>query len=304
MVSERVWRQNSPKVLDYIIKHDSDILTKGVKDLARSLGRIPYDHEFPKNMAEILLAWGWDINARKIGTMPLLWHVIGDEDFVTWYLDHGAKPLAQDQRPSPDFDIHNTEEADKYLEQHPWRGAELPDFFMHCPPLLEVAADKSTVATFELLPSKGAAMGWRVLHKAVASSIYLNLDQESTHGEPLLSGKELSRTFQERLAMVRHLVDTLKLDVNALDCPTGWGLGNFWGRSLHYVAMSSGGNSNCRPVTWFLLDRGADLELLDSYAGMTAMAIGSKNFRDAVNEWRLMKMREAGQNIEKLDMII
>ncbi len=100
-----------------------------------------------------------------------MWLVIDDGDAVTWCLDHGASPLAQGQRSWPDFDVNNMEEFYKRLKQHPWSDAERSDYF-DCPPLLQCAARQSTVATFELLRSRGAAMSWRVLHKAVASAIY------------------------------------------------------------------------------------------------------------------------------------
>ncbi len=86
-------------------------------------------------------------------------------------------------------------------------------------------------------------MSWRVLHKAVASSANMRRSdpaQENLH----LSDKERAQRPEGRIAMVRHLLDTLKLDVNAPDSPPGWRLGNFYGRPLHYVAMNSG--HDCR----------------------------------------------------------
>jgi hypothetical protein len=62
--------------------------------------------------------------------------------------------------------------------------------------------------------------------------------------QPQLSDKELARTHErreERMKMVRHLADTLKLDVNARDQPPGGRLGNFFGRPLHYIAFKSDG---------------------------------------------------------------
>lgn len=57
--------------------------------------------------------------------------------------------------------------------------------------------------------------------------------------QPQLSDRQLARTREERIEMVRHLVDTLKLDVNARDQPPGWMLGNFFSRPLHYIAHKS-----------------------------------------------------------------
>ena len=141
-------------------------------------------------------------------------------------------------------------------------------------------------------------MSWRVLHKAVVSAVYRET-REPTHETPPLSHGELTRTPEDPLAIVRHLVDNLKLDVNALDCPPGWRLGNFFGRPLQYAAKTCGGHWKCRPVTWFLMDRGAYLELMNSGGLRTALDYGKECFRDDVNEWRMMKTEEAGQNIEK-----
>ncbi len=65
-VSNRVWFYNSPKVLTYIITHGSDIISRGAS-VATFIADAIYDYGFPKDMVEILLAHGWDINAREIG---------------------------------------------------------------------------------------------------------------------------------------------------------------------------------------------------------------------------------------------
>ncbi len=295
IITSRIWDHNSSKVLNHIITHGLDIVARGGR-IAMYIAYAVYTHGLPKEMVEVLLAHGWDINVRSRSRKPLLWNVVAYGDAVTWCLDHGASPSVQGQRSWPDFDINNTEEFDKYLEQHPWSHVELSDYYLYWPPLLEDAASKDTVATFELLRSKGAAMGWRVLHKAVASAVSRETREPTREKLPLSDGE---LTPEDPLAMVRHLVDNLKLDVNALDCPPGWQLGNFFGRPLHYAAKTCEGSWTCRPVTWFLMDRGADPELMDSGGSMTALDYGKECFRDAVNEWRLMKTAEAGQNIEK-----
>jgi hypothetical protein len=215
----------------------------------------------------------------------------------------------------PDFDINSTEEFTEYFNRYPYSSQEKSDYLYGCPPLLEVAASQSTVATFELLRSKGAPLGWRVLH--MAASRAANMPQprgsireqtspaNSASNERMqqhLSDRERARMPEERMAMVRHLVDTLKIDVNARDQPPGGMLGNFHGRPLHYVAHTSRGG-DCREVTLFLLERGADPELLShDGVGMTAIALAKNSiFVDTVKEWRLMQAGEAGQSKDRAD---
>jgi len=303
MAFPRMFSRNAPTVLDYILTHGA------VKDIASSYNGITrdityaaYEREFPKALVQILLDHGWDINHRQCD-QPLLWQMVDDGEAVAWCLERGATVFPKGQRPWPEFDINNAEEFVEYFKRFPYTSEERSDCLYYCPPILELAARQSTVATFELLRSKGAPLGWRVLHMAVSgcASMYApdNSITEQTSPtalpsdegkQPQLPDRQLARTREERMRMVRHLVDTLKLDVNARDQPPGWMLGNFWGRPLHYIAHLGG--SNIREVTLFLLDRGANPELVDG--GMTPMVYGKGNFLDGVKEWRLIHTGDAG----------
>lgn len=98
------------------------------------------------------------------------------------------------------------------------------------------------------------------------------------------------------MAIVWYLVDTLKLNPNARNQPPGCRLGNFWGRPLHYVAHNGGVNGDLRAVTLFLLERGANPELLCSEGGMTPMMYGKGLFLDVVNEWRSRNTGGSGKS--------
>ncbi|KAK7188275.1 hypothetical protein DPSP01_009070 [Paraphaeosphaeria sporulosa] len=176
---------------------------------------------------ELLLAHGWDINWRHVSESgpdaePYMWHIVGDGDLVAWCLEHGAtlSPIRQERL-------------------HP---NVLTQSQLSCRQVLECAAAKGSVATFELLRSKGAPLGWRPLHLAVR-----------TAGVALDRAAEV----EERMAMVRHLIDVVGVEVNALDHPVGKKTADRQGTPIVYVAELSG-LKNLRELTWLLLDRGAD----------------------------------------------
>jgi hypothetical protein len=64
----------------------------------------------------------------------------------------------------------------------------------------------------------------------------------------------------------------------------------FLGRPLHYVAHKDGLKGDGREVTLFLLQKGADPELV------IPMALGRSNFLDAAKEWKLMQTSDAAQS--------
>ncbi len=205
-----------------------------------------------------------------------------------------------------------------HKDQPPASDDKVTSDYYSCPPILEVAAGHSTMATFELLRSKGAPLDRRPLHLAVSraikprsseypvtvqpstsdiSSIAGDGEGESEKQQQQVPDKDRAETYAERMAMVRHLVDTLGLDVNAPDQPAGMMLGNHYGTPLCYVAVGSS-NGDCKEVTQFLLDRSADPGLVASsghYAIGLAESYGHLQFLEAVEEW---KARQAGPNLQ------
>ncbi|KAF1959972.1 hypothetical protein CC80DRAFT_490008 [Byssothecium circinans] len=184
-----------------------------------------------KETLEFLLAQGWDINARPDSgnnREPFMWHVVRDSDLVKWCLEHGASVHPRDQEPLCDDVI--TESQRK------------------CQQILEKVAAWGSVATFELLRSKGAPLGWRSLHRAV---------ETATYGRPEQAGDD--REHGERMAMVRHLLDVVGFDVNAPDQPVGSKvLPMHNGTPICYIPASGMLERDTRELTWLLLDRGAD----------------------------------------------
>ena len=129
------------------------------------------------------------------------------------------------------------------------------------PPLLEIVASIGTVSTFALLHSHGAQMGPRTLHRAVGSTA---------------SSSRESGDWPARMAMVKYLVDDLKLNVNALD--TKGQMPNYWGTPLCYAAHAYCDNEE---VVHFLLDRGAEPRIKDCWGIHDAFSLAEAggNFR-------------------------
>lgn len=109
--------------------------------------------------------------------------------------------------------------------------------------MLTIAASYGNVETFELLRAKGAPLDPSPLNRAV---------EQATRAAPQ-EGCEPRLTY---LNMLRHLVDVVKLDVNAVQQQLG--------RPCHTpLCIAAGGDTtnykqDFRPLIAFLLDRGAD----------------------------------------------
>jgi hypothetical protein len=223
---------------------------------------------------DILLAHGWDINWRETSTSksvhdaePFMWKVVDDADMVVWCLEHGASV----------FPVH----------QEPLRKDDITTSQYRCKQVLECAAARSSVATFELLRSKGAPLGWRTLHLAVSNAAFA-LDAHHTRSpadekrwtEDRLLNKPTK--LAERMDMVRHLIDVVGIDVNALDHPIGKKRFDRMGTPICYVADLDG-IDHTRELIWMLLDRGAD----PAPGLQTAKSVEHATFADDVEAWKL-----------------
>ncbi|KAF2686655.1 hypothetical protein K458DRAFT_416003 [Lentithecium fluviatile CBS 122367] len=264
---------NSANVLTYLIEHGANVQALLPMVVAGS-------GHTSKAILEILLANGWDINWRDASCSdpncePFMWHVIDDYDMVAWCLEHGASVFPKDQEPLRDDTITLSQRC--------------------CRQILERAAAKGTVATFELLRSEGAQLGWRPLHLAVENATLWPRDRgkegaddekqtgtESDHEKHEGTKSENARKYAERLAMIRHLIDVVGLDVNALDQPVGSRFGGRNGTPICYIAAQYGLGTNTRELTWLLLDRGADpnpgLEM--------AKRVEHEGFEEDVEAWK------------------
>ena len=63
------------------------------------------------------------------------------------------------------------------------------------------------------------------------------------------------------MAMVRHLVDTVGIDVNKLDVPRGSKVQGQWGTPLEYIVCMGREDIDAHELVWYMLDRGADPEM-------------------------------------------
>jgi hypothetical protein len=222
LIQSSLWEainNNATNVLKYLVEHGAQAWALRPLSVTGAT----------KETIEILLAHGWDINTRVVSTSggdtePFMWHIVRDEDLVVWCLEHGAYVVPTNQKPL--------------------RNDEITSCQRSCRQVLERAAARGSIATFKLLSSKGAPLGWRTLHFA-AEGAAISLATRAEDAEA-------------RLDMVRYLIDVVGLDVNALDRPAGRRLGGYWGTPICYVAEIAAVKHSIRDITWLLLDRGAD----------------------------------------------
>lgn len=271
---------NATSVLGHLIK-------SGVSVKKLSGGKLATDGQGASQATlEFLLARGWDINHRvkydsnTKGSLhaeaePFLWRIIRRPAVVKWCLKHGASVHPRDYRP--------------YTE------GRLTGDQRKCEPILEVAARCTDVATFELLRSRGAPLGRRTLHIAVEAACWNGSDSNPKNTNPENQSEKQNEeqvdksnekqseenekqnekqsakqpgwqyenddgcgfgTKEDRLAMVRHLIDNLGMDVNALvQLP---GVPNCHEAPIEYIEGSLVRTGDTRDITWLLLDRGAN----------------------------------------------
>lgn len=247
--------RDAPRVLSYLLEQGAD----GSTITASAIIARDEIVEPSRKVLDVLIAHSWDTDSRGSGIdWPLLWHATSYSDLLSWCLDHGASVYLQGDIPPI----------------RPDGTSSVPR-----PPVLEIAAANGTVATFEVLRSKGAPLGRRVLHRAVEkAAFYAHKDDAA----PTI-------LFQQRMQMVRHLVDTVGLDVNA----DGRYAGSSCSTLLCYVAVHHYEN-DARELIWLLLDHGADPDLVVAPAGRSrvlcamewAQVSRNTQFLDAVNEWQ------------------
>ena len=250
---------NALAILTHLLSRGQSILPISPSDAARSSDAT----------LEFLLAHGWDINTRGTPNPayqppPYLWSVLGDIDRVRWCLAHGASVHPEGVEPLRSDVVTMAQ-----------RG---------CEQLLECAAWSASVETFELLRSKGAPLGWRPLHLAVRCATLYQADR------PGEARTEQGRQHEARMAMVRHLVDVVGIDVNAADQPVGSRVPDRIGSPLCYVAAAYGQEPSVRELVWCLLDRGADPVPALEEARLSRHA----TFADDVEAWRA-RQRGAGR---------
>ncbi|KAF3042332.1 hypothetical protein E8E12_002382 [Didymella heteroderae] len=117
-------------------------------------------------------------------------------------------------------------------------------------PVLETCARVGSLALFKLLRDRGAQMTKRLLHKAAQGAASVGAD-------PSMTDRALTfRRLQDRVDVLRYLLEDYETDINELDDEIGDPVGRFgyWGTPLSYAASEARG---AKVVNW-MLDRGAD----------------------------------------------
>jgi hypothetical protein len=251
-------KSNSSNGLMHLIKHGVD-----VQNLSPWVAAAGWPTS--KAILEILLAHGWDINTRaargaRLDAQPFMWQVISDGGMVAWCLEHGASVYPKDQEPLCDDKVTMSQSC--------------------CQQILEKAASYGSIATFRLLRSYGAPLGWCPLHLAVEAAILCPKVMKE-YGKEGPSYSELEWTYLVRMDMVRYLVDVVGLDVNAPDQPPGARRPDRDGTPLCYIPETGRFDRDTRELTWFLLDRGAD----PIPALKVAKRNGHSGFVEEVEEW-------------------
>jgi hypothetical protein len=153
--------------------------------------------------------------------------------------------------------------------------------------ILERAATRADIATFELLRAKGAPPRYDcgVLPLAVMAA--------NDHAPK--TGDSPSTKFQQRMDMVRHLLDVVGCDVNSKSNGLyryGDFLGSRCSTPLCWIACRSVGDA--KDLIWLLLDRGGDLDLArpneGNWSAPSAREAASRRpntrFLKAVEEWQ------------------
>lgn len=276
-VAQRGLRRSAARravhVLNYLVDHPhgADVAALSASDILAT-----DDMDKPsQEILKILVAHGWDINTQGRGKIPghewpLLWYVVRYPDLVRWCLDHGARVVIPDNPDNPPYVTNGLQ----------CRTGQ-PSIT-----ILGMAASFGSVETFELLRAKGAPLDPQTLHRAVGqATIYAPKE-----------GSEPSSFYTQRMDMVRHLVDVVNLDVNAIQHQ----LGRECSTPLCIVAGRPT-NQIFRELVYFLLDRGADPNLncktqedIPKWpnAMVCAQSHGNMSFLQAVKDWQIEKQVE------------
>lgn len=258
--TKRAAARRSPRVLQHLLDKGADVTLLTASDTMH-----PEEEPLAPSLEvlEMLVAHGWDINAQgPQGTeRPLLWQVVQSAELVKWCLSHGASVDVPEKPP------HVNADGTRSYTQRPR------------PKILGAAAAYGTVETFELLRAKSAPLEPRTLHLAVEQATLL-APEEGGNG---------SAAYVRRMDMVRHLVNELKLDVNAIQPEVG----SQCSTPLCYVARRST-SQDFRELVGLLLERGAKLRLDVNSEGAAhlmdpsacAQSSGNTQFLRAVEEWQ------------------
>ena len=129
-----------------------------------------------------------------------------------------------------------------------------------CRRILEKAANSgASIATFELLRSRGVPIGRRTLHRAIETAVFGHNGSEDPEKDTR-EQRESREKYARYMVMIRHLLDVLRLDVNFPDVAPGdmRGRSSAYRTPLCYVVGIGRPDCDARELTWLLPDRGED----------------------------------------------
>ncbi|KAL8699463.1 MAG: hypothetical protein Q9201_005990 [Fulgogasparrea decipioides] len=153
--------------------------------------------------------------------------------------------------------------------------------YLSLPPLTEEIASHGTLPTLQLTLQHNAPLGRRTLHRAVQSAAYASPTNK-----------------EERMEMVRYLVEEAGLDVNGMDVKEEEQKPNHWGSPMAYaVGAKDGKGDGGAEVVRFLMKKGADPGIRDCWGLFDVKGLAEKMANERVlavlREWD--GKREAGE---------
>lgn len=242
-------------VLQYVLDRGADAEKLYGKDVLPVTNELNEDEKPSIKVLDILIAHGWNINNRG-DSWPILWSVVKYPDLIRWALDHGASVDIPD-RPSKFGCPHDP-------PQFSANGTEIRHSAMRGPvTVLGVAASTENIETFELLRERDAPLDTRMLHIVVQSAVMAASNEAGVS----------SQDYQDRMALVRLLVDVVGLDANAIEHQVG----DHCSTPLCYVAGPRLCHEGHRELINFSLDSGADPDLDCGSEGGTKRNILAKS---------------------------
>jgi hypothetical protein len=160
--------------------------------------------------------------------------MLSEPGMVAWCLDHGASVIPSDRN----WERHGVVEGPRRCDQ-----------------TLDSAAVQGDIISFELLRLIGAPVGQQTLHRAVKAAAFGHNSAEDPEKDPEKQ-RENRVDHARHMNIVYHLLNMLKLDVNAPDQAPGdsRGMSSAYRTPICYIPGSFRPDLDSRELTWLLLD--------------------------------------------------
>jgi hypothetical protein len=231
----------------------------------------------------------WPDHEHSKEAEPYMWRIVKNHARVKWCLEHGASVHPRDFQPYKQGDITSDQYYCEPILEVAACQASVATFELlrsHGAPLgrrtlhraVEFACRSNPPYYARMTPTdrqvrrepwitKPWKKDYQKLHEWQNKE--QNEEQSEKHDEKQSEeGKEIERikaahenfvrNHEERMAMLRHLIDIVGLDVNADDKPPGGYRLLRPGTPMEYIVDITDIGKDTRDITWLLLDRGAD----------------------------------------------